>query len=131
MHWSKWMVHFRWSIVWAPTQPFFSLKNFLAKVGFEPRSPSWEVGALFITPQAHVQTQTCYRQLFDNILSKTTNKILVGKLPGLVVNVEDSRSEPWSLDVGSNTGFTKKLDGKMDYLIADKSNIKAAKWDKP
>jgi hypothetical protein len=26
---------------------------------------------------------------------------LAGKLPGLVVNVEDSQSEPWSLDVSS------------------------------
>ncbi len=29
-----------------------------------------------------------------------------GKLPGLVVKVEDYNPEPWSLDVGSNPGFT-------------------------
>jgi hypothetical protein len=29
-----------------------------------------------------------------------------GKPPGLVVNAEDSRSEPWSSDVGSDPGFT-------------------------
>jgi hypothetical protein len=29
MHWSKWMVHFKWSIVWAPTQPFFHLRIFV------------------------------------------------------------------------------------------------------
>ena len=34
--------------------------------------------------------------------------MLKGKLSGLVVNIKDSRSEPWSLDVGSNPGFTKK-----------------------
>ncbi len=28
-----------------------------------------------------------------------------GKLPGLVVNVEDSQSEPWSLGVSSIPGF--------------------------
>ncbi len=34
-------------------------------------------------------------------------KILkLGKLPGLVVNIEDSQSEPWSSDVGLITGFT-------------------------
>jgi hypothetical protein len=37
--------------------------------------------------------------------------MMVGKLPGLVVNVEDSQSEPWSSDVGSIPGFTQKLDG--------------------
>jgi hypothetical protein len=30
---------------------------------------------------------------------------LVGKLPGLVVNIEDSQSESWSLDVSSIPGF--------------------------
>ena len=45
----------------------------------------------------------------------------LGKLPpGLVVNVEDSRSEPWSLDMGLNRGITLKLDGKMDHLMAEK-----------
>jgi len=44
----------------------------------------------------------------------------VGKLPGLVVNIEDSQSEPWPLDVGSNPGFTKKLHEKMDHLMAEK-----------
>ena len=35
-----------------------------------------------------------------------------GKPPGLVVNIKDSRSESWSLDVGSNPGLAKKkLDG--------------------
>ncbi len=29
-----------------------------------------------------------------------------GKLPDLVVNIEDSQSEPWSLDVSSILGFT-------------------------
>jgi hypothetical protein len=29
-----------------------------------------------------------------------------GKLPGLVVNVKDSQSEPWSSDVGSIPAFT-------------------------
>jgi len=24
VHWSNWMVHFRWSIVWSLTQPFFT-----------------------------------------------------------------------------------------------------------
>ncbi len=28
-----------------------------------------------------------------------------GKLPGLVVKVEDYNPEPWSLDVGLNPGF--------------------------
>jgi len=42
---------FRWSIVWDPIQ--FSLKNFFAEVGFEPGFPSWEAGALSITPRAH------------------------------------------------------------------------------
>ncbi len=37
--------------------------------------------------------------------------VLLGKLPGLVVNVEDSQSEPWSLDVSSIPGFALKLDG--------------------
>ncbi len=35
---------------------------------------------------------------------KITNH-LQGKPPGLVVNAEDSRSKPWSLDVGSNPGL--------------------------
>ncbi len=43
-----------------------------------------------------------------------------GKLPGLVVNVKDSQFEPLSLDMGLNPGFTKKLDGKMDHLLAEK-----------
>jgi hypothetical protein len=34
-----------------------------------------------------------------------------GKLPGLVVNVEDSQSEQWSLDVSSIPGFAYELDG--------------------
>jgi hypothetical protein len=51
---------------------------------------------------------------------------IIGKLPGLVVNVEDSRSEPWSLDVGSNPGFTKTLDEKMDHhLMAEKVTKKS------
>ncbi len=36
---------------------------------------------------------------------KTVRKQTLGKLPGLVVNVEDSQSEPWSLDVSSIPGF--------------------------
>ncbi len=36
---------------------------------------------------------------------------LLGMLPGLVVNVEDSQSEPWSLDVSSIPKFALKLDG--------------------
>ena len=36
------------------------------------------------------------------------------------MNVVDSRSEPWSSDVGSNPDFTSKLDGKMVHLMAEK-----------
>ncbi len=36
-----------------PQHSHFSLKSFLAEVGFEPRSRSWEAGALSITPRAH------------------------------------------------------------------------------
>jgi len=36
----------------------------------------------------------------------------IGKPSGLVVNVEESRSKPWSLDMGSNPGFPEKLDGR-------------------
>ncbi len=36
----------------------------------------------------------------------------LGKFPGLVVSVEDSWSERWSLDMGSNPSITQKLDGK-------------------
>ncbi len=51
----------------------------------------------------------------------------VGKLPGLVVNVQDSRSEPWSLD------WVWILAWKDRSLDVRKSNekIKAAKWGKP
>ena len=35
----------------------------------------------------------------------TTKLLMLGILPGLVVNVEDSQSEPWSSDVGSNHNF--------------------------
>jgi hypothetical protein len=34
------------------------------------------------------------------------NKKMLGKLPGLVVNVKDSQSEPWFSDMGSIPGFT-------------------------
>ncbi len=39
---------------------------------------------------------------------KQSSQLLVlrGKLPGLVVNVKDLQSEPWSSDVGSIPGFT-------------------------
>jgi hypothetical protein len=33
-----------------------------------------------------------------------------GKLPGLVMNIEDSQSEPWFSDVSSIPGCTLKLD---------------------
>ncbi len=36
---------------------------------------------------------------------------VLGKLPGLVVNADNSQSEPWSLDVSSIPGFALKLDG--------------------
>jgi hypothetical protein len=36
---------------------------------------------------------------------KLSRYCLLGKLPGLVVNVKDSLSEPWSLDVSSIPGF--------------------------
>jgi hypothetical protein len=41
------------------------------------------------------------------ILQPNTNDLLcvLGKLPGLVVNVEDSQSELWSLDASSIPGF--------------------------
>ncbi len=39
-------------------------------------------------------------------------KLIQREHPGLVVNAEDSQSEPWSSDVGLNPGFTSKLDGK-------------------
>ncbi len=38
----------------------------------------------------------------------------------------DSQSEPWSLNVGSNPGFTEKLDGRKGF-----EKIKAAQWVKP
>jgi len=48
------------------------------------------------------------------------------------VNVEDSQSEPWSLDVGSNPGFTYKTRWKDGLLDGRKNNekIKAVKWGK-
>jgi hypothetical protein len=33
-----------------------------------------------------------------------------GKLPSLVVNIEELQSEPWSSDGSSIPGFTEKLD---------------------
>ncbi len=42
---------------------------------------------------------------FLNKISFIKN-LKMGRLPGLVVNVEDSQSEPWSLDVSSIPGFT-------------------------
>ncbi len=39
-------------VFYGPQLSHFSLKNFLAEVGFEPGSPSWEAGALSITPRA-------------------------------------------------------------------------------
>jgi len=36
----------------SPTQPFFTLE-FLAELRFEPGSPSWEAGALSVTPRDH------------------------------------------------------------------------------
>jgi len=47
------------------------------------------------------------------------------KAPGLVVNIEELQSELWSLDVGSNPGFTQKLDGKygpQDDIIPTQNN---------
>ena len=41
----------------------------------------------------------------DKIVARIVTMNTSGKPPGLVVNVEDSRSEPWSLDVGSNPGL--------------------------
>ena len=40
------------------------------------------------------------------LVSLMNTLMLLGKPPGLVVNVVDSRSKPWSLDVGSNPDFT-------------------------
>ncbi len=40
------------------------------------------------------------------ILFKSEIKLFQGKLPGLVVNIEDSQSEPWSSDVGLILGYT-------------------------
>jgi len=37
---------------------------------------------------------------------KAARKMLVKLPPGVVVNAEDSQSEPWSSDVGSNPSFT-------------------------
>ncbi len=55
------------------------------------------------------------------------------KPPGLVVNAENSQSEKWSSDVGSNPNFTFKLmEKKMDLLMAENITkiIKTAKWGK-
>jgi len=43
--------------LYGPQISHFSLKNFLAEVGFEPGSPSWEAYALSITALAHALFQ--------------------------------------------------------------------------
>ncbi len=55
---------------------------------------------------------------------------LKGKPYGLVVTAEDSQSEPWPLDMGSNPGFTQKLNGKNGSLNCGKTVIKTAKQGK-
>ncbi len=48
----------------------------------------------------------CNFKLNDEVyFLKTVNHQFMGKFPGLVVNVEDSQSEPLSLDVSSIPGF--------------------------
>ncbi len=47
------------------------------------------------------QPQMCFHEK----QSAVQGIYLTGKPPGLVVNAEDSRSKPWSLDVGSNHGL--------------------------
>ncbi len=52
-----------------------------------------------------------------------------GKLPGLVMNIKDSQSEPWSSDVSSILWFTLKLDAKDGPLDGRKTTtiVKIAK----
>ncbi len=46
-----------------------------------------------------------------------------GKPPGLVVNTEDSRSKPWSSDMGLKPSFTQKLDGNDGPHDYRKTNV--------
>ncbi len=61
---------------------------------------SWNQGILFI-----VMELTPFFSI-GLMLNNLKFKSVLGKLPGLVVNVKDSLSEPWSSDVGSIPGFT-------------------------
>ncbi len=54
------------------------------------------------------------------IIIRNIEPHFLGKLPGLVVKVVDSQSEPWSLDVSSIPRFALKLDG-YDHLMAEKN----------
>ncbi len=59
----------------------------------------------------------------NNYFNKPTT--ILGKLPGLVVNNEESRSEPWSWDVGSIPALSNYyLDGKMDRPLDGRKNNK-------
>ncbi len=46
-----------------------------------------------------------------------------GKLPGLVMNIEDSQSEPWFSDVSSIPGCTLKLDAWDGPLDGRKTTV--------
>jgi hypothetical protein len=50
----------------------------------------------------------CIRYFYNAKTFRLVVSIVIiqgGKLPGLVVNIKDSQSEPWSLDVGSIPRF--------------------------
>jgi hypothetical protein len=75
-----------------------------------------------LSRQLHQGCQTCglrNDKVFSNCsraVKPGNNKVgykeqILGKLPGLVVNIKDSQSEPWSLDMSSVPGFAEKLDG--------------------
>ncbi len=53
-----------------------------------------------VPEQEHVLDEAYLDALEQKVINLTK-----GKLPGLVVNVEDSQSEPWSLDMSSIPGF--------------------------
>ncbi len=76
----------------------FSQENRLSlpRKRFSGRRTLWQLNQDIITS---------FGDLWVNLKIFTKFSMKKGKLPGLVVNIEDSQSEPWSLDVSLIPGF--------------------------
>ncbi len=75
------------------------VQNFPVKIAFL----IWDWRSKIVTVEIIILNSRNLK--LQDIIQQLENK--QGKLPGLVVNVGDSQSEPWSLDVSSIPGLPK------------------------